>query len=54
MNRNYKIITSESEYGVESAVNDLLKKGWKPVGGVSVSISMSSSQFAQAMMQEDK
>jgi len=47
----YQTITAESKNELDSDVGDYLKKGWRPLGGVSMSYNKYGSQrFAQAMV----
>ena len=39
---DYKIITSWTLDLLESKVKEMIKKGWKPIGGVSVGHNVSS------------
>lgn len=33
--QDYKILSEESSYNLQRKVNELLQKGWVPIGGVS-------------------
>ena len=45
----YKILCEESPYSLEGIVNDYIKKGWIPQGGV-FSYAKSSRSWCQAMI----
>ncbi|MGC2239170.1 MAG: DUF1737 domain-containing protein [Pyrinomonadaceae bacterium] len=59
---DYKIVTADGEKELETKVNELLVKGWKLQGGVSLSITYDASwgerapleeRFAQALFKEN-
>jgi len=33
--KDYKVLSEESSYNLQRKVNELLKNGWVPIGGVS-------------------
>ena len=45
----YVVVYAEGVGGLGKQVDHLLKRGWELVGGVSVSVSMGISVFAQAL-----
>lgn len=46
----YKIVTKSNKHRIESEVNELISKGWKPIGGVSYSDEL--DEYNQAMIME--
>jgi hypothetical protein len=52
----YKLVTSDKPDVLESLVNILIESGWRPLGGVCVSLSESDDYrymvFAQAMVRD--
>ena len=46
----YKVVASESPNGLAQSVNDLITKGFQPLGGVSTAASPEGSVFCQAMV----
>jgi len=42
--KEYKIISYDEKEGVEREVNELIKKGWQPVGGCTVILQDSKYQ----------
>jgi len=56
----YTIVSAESNYPrdaikkVEKEVERLCNDGWKPQGGVSVSVTISSYTYAQALVKEEE
>lgn len=48
----YEIITGEGEAELERLVNEKLREGWRPQGGLAIHIRGQSSLFMQAMVDE--
>jgi hypothetical protein len=48
----YRIIAGRDVQKLENDVNDLIRKGWKPQGGVSRAETNEFSWFAQAMVKD--
>lgn len=50
---DYRVITAESEYKLREEVVEMIKRGWRPQGGVSfVYHSAYKETWAQAMVKE--
>ena len=49
----YQVVRSGCMTRLEEKVNSRLKKGWKPIGGVSVCGGYGHAHFHQAMIKED-
>lgn len=52
MSQEYRIVVSSKVITLEEIVADLLNKGWKLQGGVSVGANPVSWGYAQAMIRE--
>lgn len=50
----YKVVKVNKINRLEEMVNLLISKGWKPLGGVSVSSSLLSEVFVQALVRNNK
>ena len=50
---SFKYRYENSAKNLQREVNERIKMGWKPLGGISVSISDTRYIFAQAMVKED-
>lgn len=46
----YKIVSADGQYDLSSKVEDLIKQGWLPQGGVSFKNSGYKETWAQAMV----
>lgn len=55
----YTVATGRTHADLESRVNDLIKRGWQPIGGICLdveyySISSPRTTFLQSMMKEEQ
>ena len=48
----YYILSCRSKYDLTDAVKRYMSRGWKPLGGVSVSITSFHEVWAQTMIKE--
>ncbi len=49
--KKYEALTAESKSELNSDVNSYMKKGWQPLGGVSMAYNKNgSARFSQAMV----
>jgi len=48
--KTYKVVNGNQTYTLEDLVNDLMRQGWVPVGGVSYSEYLST--YSQAMVRK--
>lgn len=48
----YDVIKASNEYDLKLRVNEAIKKGWKPQGGIAFAISGWSETWIQAMVKE--
>lgn len=44
MEPKYTLVSADTTFGVCETVNNLMKRGWIPIGGVSVSLDMSRKE----------
>jgi len=56
---DYKLLTSKSHWELQNEVRDYVKGGWKPQGGVAVTLAYSpggsdKEYWAQAMVREEE
>ena len=51
---NYIVVLENDLSALTARVNDLLSKGYSPLGGVSFQILVGVTSFCQAMIVEDK
>jgi hypothetical protein len=50
---NYRIVESSNRYDLATEVNDLIERGWRPQGGVSLAYHSGYKEtWAQAMVKE--
>lgn len=49
----YTVIIQTNSDDLVKCVNEMIVKGWKPLGGVSMAVSGPHIGFAQAMTKED-
>lgn len=53
-NYNYQIITGDSPYTLEKKVNELVLKGYNPIGGVCLNPdSFSASRYMQSVIKNN-
>ncbi len=53
MSAEYKILSSDhGPHKLAEDINDLIEKGWKPVGGVTASYNGSWTIYCQAILRE--
>lgn len=53
--QGYQIVRRYDALTLEMRVNDLIEQGWKPVGGIQITVSPAEGQaFFQSMVKDGK
>lgn len=52
-NKKYVLVESKDRYELAKEVNILVEQGYKPVGGIAVSVFSVNAYYTQAMIKED-